>query len=370
MKKIAIMTWFNRGRNYGQTLQAFALNDTLRKLGYPCELISYGKNGPRLSEEEIHQLTGEKRALQIHFTAFIKNHMDYSVRFRDRESVKQYLQKEAFDVALCGSDQIWNAALTSFEPLYLFDFALPYRKVAYGPGMMDQRLSSAFAKYPQTAALLEDFDAVSVREDDGRMIVQRLTGGRVDPVVVLDPTLLLTREEWQQAVEIPAINGTYIFCYLFDLSQGQKELIQKIATRYCCHTVVFLDTLKSGTPDISGIHSEVAKTVSIELFLALIQNAAVVLTDSFHGTVFSIQFEREFFVLESAVGGPERNIDRIHTLLRKVGLCSRMVGEETEELVSQINYDKVKDRLVVEREHSLAWLQCAIEGRETRNVYD
>lgn len=365
MKKIAVLTWFNRGRNYGQTLQAFALNYTLKKLGYECELLSYGRNGPRLSPEEIDQLTGEARELQLKFTTFIKQHINYSVRLRNRDDVKDYLQSHAFDAVVCGSDQIWNAALTSFEPLYMFDFELSYRKVAYSVGMMELPLSSAFERYPQTASLLHNFDAISVREDDGHTIIEQLTGGKISPPVLLDPTLLLTREEWLREVELPPQTGKYVFCYLFDLSAPQKKFIQQLAAANHCTKVIFLDTLKSGSPDLNGVPSELAKSSSIELFLALIQNASIVVTDSFHGTVFSVQFEKEFFAVESASGGPERNTDRIRTLLRKIGLTRRFLDPEAfQSSIAQppIDYAKVNQRLTTERRTSLTWLQQAIEG--------
>ena len=366
MKKIAVLTWFNRGRNYGQTLQAFALNHTLREMGCQCELLSYGRNGPRLSQEEINELTGKQRELQIKFTSFIKCHIDYSIRLKTPEEVERYLQGQNFDAVICGSDQIWNLALRSFEGVYMLNFDIPCRKISYAAGMMNIGFLTAARKYPQVSAWLEDFAAVSVRENSARTIVRKLTDGRVDAAVVLDPTLLLTAEEWTQAVELPQLHREpYIFCYMFHLSEGQKSLIQKLAQAYHCDKVVFLDRLRSGNPQLEGIKIEITQAISIEMFLALIRNAAAVVTDSFHGTVFSILFEREFYSLESDSEEPERNIDRVLTLLGKVELVSRMLklGEEgSVQIEKTICYPKVKERLAAERESSLCWLRQAVLG--------
>lgn len=372
-KKIAILTWFNHGRNYGQTLQAFALYYTLTKMGYNCELLSYGKRTPRLSEEEINELTGSTRDLQIHFTAFIKRYLNYSIRLTDKKQLEKYLLEHGFDIILCGSDQIWNPFMSSeYDTAYMLDFNVPCKKVAYATSMVDVKYISEYSKYPQIPRLLRNFHSISVRENSARTIVQELTEGIVDATVVLDPTMLLTSEEWKRVLEIPPINkGRYIFCYMFHFSEEQRVMLQQIARKNNCDTIVFSDILKSGCPDIAGVHIEMAKSVSIEMFLSLIQNATTVLTDSFHGAVFSIQFEKEFFCVESNPTtvekldkGHPRNLDRVITLLGKVGLVSRLIlaGQEKQiELTVPIDYNGVIARLNVEQRKSLEWLQNAIE---------
>ena len=371
MKRIAVLTWFNRGRNYGQTLQAFALNHTLRKMGFQCELLSYGKNGPRLTEEEIYQLDGSKRELQIKFAAFVKAHIDYSPRLRTPEEVRHYLQEQAFDAVVCGSDQIWNAAFPLFETVYLLDFPLPGQKVAYAAGMMDLPLRSAVEHYPQFADWLEDFDSVSVRENAGREIIRDLTGGKVDPMVVLDPTLLLTETEWLQNVEIPEIQWEpYIFCYMYHLSDGQKLLIQDVARENHCGTVIFSDILEEDMPEMAGLHVELARCVSIERFLSLVRHAQATVTDTFHGNALSIIFQKNFFSLESASSQPGNNLNRVGTLLEKAGLSQRMLrlGQEGEApLGESIDYKAVNRRLDAERRKSLAWLEQALAGGAESN---
>lgn len=335
-------------------------------------MLAYGKNGPRLSEAEINQLTGSARDLQVKFTSFIKRHIKYSPRLYNRTDVEQYLQTNDFDIVMCGSDQIWNPFMTTgFDTTYMLDFGAPCRKISYATSMMDIQYISEFDKYPKVQALLEDFYAVSVRENTARTIIQHLTGGKVEPAVVVDPTLLLTRQEWEQTLNIPSLRKRrYIFCYMFHISDSQKALLKRMAAKYNCDTVVFADILKSDGSLVEGMHTELAKTVSIEQFLALIRHSAAVLTDSFHGTVFSIQFEKEFFAVESAPEkvkcldkGHPRNVDRFETLLGKTELAHRFLhfGEEnTAELYEQIMYDEVKNKVEKEREYSLAWLKKAI----------
>ena len=366
MKKVAVLTWFGRGRNYGQTLQAFALNHILRKLGYQCELLSYGKSGPRLSEEEINQLTGAQRELQVKFTAFIKRYIDYSPRLREPEDVRRYLQERDFDAVICGSDQIWNIPFYHFESTYMLDFELPYRKISYAAGMMDLPLLPAANQYPMISTWLEDFYAVSVRENAGREIIYTLTDGKVDPAVVLDPTLLLSTDEWIRSVELPKIaREPYLFCYMFDMNEAQRALIQRMAETYHCRTVVFLDTIRSSFPMLSEIHTELAQCVSIEMFLSLVQHAQAVVTDTFHGTAFSVAFKKQFFSLEGASGKPENNIDRAATLLGKAGLTHRLLRRGQEDMAQveePIDYVNVGQQLDEERHQSLLWLERAVAG--------
>lgn len=371
MKRIAVLTWFNRGRNYGQTLQAFALYCTLKKMGYECELLSYGKNGPRLSDEEINQLSGAKRELQMKFVAFIKQHIQYSIRLRDRESTERYLLENKFDVVLCGSDQIWNPFF-SLDTVYFLDFNVPYKKVAYAASMVDIRLASEYEKYPSVPGLLRDFTAISVRENSARTIIRQLIGDDVQATVVLDPTLLLTQDEWCRNVDIAVIQKEkYIFCYMYYITESQKRLIQRLAQLHGCTTVIISDLLKSDMPKIGELHIDPAENVSIEMFLCLIKNAEAVVTDSFHGTAFSIQFEKTFFAVESTQsekdllenGKPRSHIDRIGTLLEKAGLPSRLLryGEEDSAQVKEsIGYSDVNKKLAQERLASLEWLRNAI----------
>jgi len=371
MKKIAVLTWFNRGRNYGQTLQAFALCHTLEKLGYSYELLSYGKNGPRLSTEEIDQLSGEKRELQIKFVEFIRQHLHFSVRLRDKKSVEQYIMSNDFDAVLCGSDQIWNPFF-SFDPVYMLDLNIPHKKVAYAASMVDARLVSEYNKYPQVPSLLKDFDAVSVRENSAHTIVEHLTGGKVDAPVVLDPTMLLTGGEWHQSIEFPPFqHEKYVFCYMYYVTEEQKDMLQCLAHAYGCGAVIFSDLLKSELPALGELRVERAENISIEMFLSMIENSAAVVTDSFHGTAFSIQLEKNFFAVESAKdvddlfknGKPRSHIDRIGTLLKKAGLLSRLLRYGTErdvQLTELIDYPQVNDQLAEERKASLNWLEHAI----------
>lgn len=373
MKRIAVLTWFGRGRNYGQTLQAFALYRTLNKMGHECELLSYGKNGPRLSDEEINQLSGNSRDLQIKFTAFIKRHLNYSVRLREKREVERYLKGNPFDLVLCGSDQIWNP-LISREDIYTYmlDFDMSSPKIAYAASMIDIRLISEYDKYPETGRLILNLNAVSVRENSARLIVQQLTAGSVNPAVVLDPTMLLTQKEWTESVEIPQINRKgFIFCYMYYVTENQKKLIQRLAQTHGCKTIIFSDLLKMDLPEIAETHVELAESVSVEMFLSLIHDAEAVVTDSFHGTAFSIQFEKDFWAVESTrdkeeliiEGRPKSHIDRLATLLEKAGLTSRLLrfgAESKADLTSPINYVRAKNMLTEERKISLAWLERAI----------
>lgn len=370
MKKIAIMTWFGRGRNYGQTLQAFALYTVLTKMGHSCELLSYGKNGPRLSDEDVNQLTGDARALQISFTAFIKTHLKYSPRLWKPSEVAAYMQGGGFDLAICGSDQIWNPFITDgYDPAYLLDFNIPCGKISYAASMIDPRYLSVYGQ-TRFGPALEEFQAVSVRENTAREIVGHLTQGAVDAAVVLDPTLLLTQEEWLQEIALPpAEPEKYIFCYLFFCSEQQKRLICQTARRYGCSTVIFSGPVKPDVPALDKLQVKAEQTASIERFLSLIQNAEVVITDSYHGTVFSIQFERPFFALESDPRlverfdkGRPRNADRLRTLLGRTGLMSCLAQSDMDasRQTEPIDYEQVKSRLARERESSLSWLKTAI----------
>ena len=156
----------------------------------------------------------------------------------------------------------------------------------------------------------------------------------------------------------------YLFCYMFNMSPAQQELAQRVARERGCATVVYIDALGRGVPEFPGIECVPVKCASIEQFLSLIYHARAMVTDSFHGVVFSILFEREFLALENPVGGPERNLDRILTLLEKAGISDRLVSLGSEDMASAVaalDYSVVNTRLALERQESLLWLKNVIE---------
>jgi len=382
MQKIAILTEYNRGRNYGQTLQAFALYRTLTGMGYTCELISYGTNTPRWTEEDILALDEDKRSLQRIFNDFCRKHFKFSVNLHNRDEVESYLQANPFDTVVCGSDQIWSPCpRAGLDIVFFMDMDVECRKISYAASMTDISMASKYQEYPQVGPLLKAFDAVSVREKTAKTIVSDLTGGTVEAAVVLDPTLLMTSQEWQRELSIQSHDTPYIFCYMFYLTDKQLRFIEKLAFAKNCRKVIILQPLNEqplnemNLLDFSGVEIEEARNVPIEGFLSLIKNAASVVADSFHGTAFSVTFEREIYVVDNLQveklvhkeNAGFRNIDRMATLLDKAGIKGRILPPGMEDTVepksyAPLDYNDIRQKLGLEREKSLQWLSQALKA--------
>ena len=368
--KTGLVTFYHI-HHYGALLQAAATERAVESLGSDCEIVDYYVNQ---DNSLFKKPTGLGSAAHDAHTALhyqpLKARYDRFEKFtRDhiRISPHRYLSFEElqkaelpYDVILSGSDQIWNPKIFPdghFDPVFFGTFS-PKRKIAYAPSFGIPAVPEGMEG--ELKGYLDQFSHVSTRERQGQKIVRDAAEREVP--VVLDPTLLLNAEQWR-AMSNPAYPepklctpGQYILCYCINNPGALAPYIEQLSRQ-------------TGLPivQLCGIRKKVHPKAKCVLdagpaeFLSLFANAAFVITNSFHGTVFSTQFQKPFFtaVAPSEMAAPERS--RTFSILTTLGLTERVIGKgDTAGLRDPIDWDAVTERLNAARASSMAYLKAAL----------
>lgn len=332
--KIGILT-FHWGTNYGGVLQAYALQTYLKGLKYEVEIIDYApitfrdtfllcfkSKSIRTIKRNICDYFKEKK-----FKQFRQKNLNLSsVRYYKRNDCEQWAR--IYDIIIVGSDQVWNPYIAlSYGWAYWLPFKSNVRKIAYA-------VSLGCEQYPvnilnKVSNFIDDFDAISVRENSAVKIIQPKF--REEVCVVPDPTILLDYTYYMRFVKK---GPNYRTCFMYVL-QEKQELIAKIEN-------ILRSDFYVNRPDNNSWNQ-----YSIEEWLSGIYNSGLVVTNSFHGLMFSLLFHKPFFVtlVEGSLSGMN---DRIYTILRYIGLEERIIKDiETFMRIKEqpVDWEKVDMRL-------------------------
>ena len=292
MSQAGILTFLHND-NYGSSLQAYALQRVIRELGHACVHLDYAPdrtekirnllqsgNHPKLILDGMRKRAvkaGQEGAREksAAIPAFYERRMQLTARCRNAEELRA--SSEEFDTLICGSDQIWNPVW--LNPAYFLTFAgREKRKIAYAPSLGIRTMPPA-GKVRKIRKWTAGFDAVSVREQEGAELLERMTGIRAD--VMPDPVCLLSREEWAQIAEPAPEGGKYLLCYFIGENETYREKVRQISREKNLRVLeipVTEEGYASGFERLEGL--------SPEGFLGAVMGAADFCTDSFHGLVF------------------------------------------------------------------------------------
>lgn len=370
MAKVAIITLFENNYNYGAVLQAYALRKMIVDSGYSCDVVRYKQSVPprstnnmyeiiqkKLFKENLYTLIQKTYKLLIYkkkFKIFIKNlnkrkhlfHLFYEKNLTlsplfDSSSIVD--ANKIYDIFVCGSDQIWNPGW--YDKTFFLDFAEWNKgKIAYAPSIAVSALDKEQKDFMKP--LIENLDFLSVREQNGVEMISEITN--IEVKLVLDPTLLLEKSDWEDLMDTRSlIQGSYIFCYVLGNDKKQMDDIKKWAKRKNVKVVM----IPSLVPDSINIPStfETIYDIGPKEFLNLVKNADGILTDSFHGTIFSMIFEKKFFVIKrGAKKGQKSMHSRLESLL-DLANCSDLIVDSSQ-LLEEIDF-KFKEiyKLNIER---------------------
>ncbi len=345
-------------RNYGGILQNYALQQVLRRQGHnpitidkrPARnnvrfVLSYLKwltyKLLKIKTPEIfyfeHTTRGDK------FSHFVNNHIDIS------ESVSSYTQRivtsNHLDLIIVGSDQVWRRAFFTKEDIKnYFGAFLKTEKipiVSYAVSFGVDKWDYEEDLTAECALLASKFIGISTREDSGVTLCKNL--GIDNAVAVLDPTLMLNAEDYCKVCNnVPAHDNNFLFAYLLDCSQVNVNLVKSIAKK------------KGLTPVI--VQSEFHAQISMEEWLSYFRDCKYVVTDSFHGTAFSILFRKEFNTIINTLRGG----DRFYSLLNRFGLLERIISSHEKTCTDAIEWDCVFEKLNNWRTISMSYLTCAL----------
>ncbi|MBU2910344.1 hypothetical protein BCU98_07195 [Vibrio splendidus] len=382
-KKIAILT-LHFANNYGAVLQVYALSKRLRDHGYEVEVLDYEMESARknlifsypisfirkvwlrgmLSPSKIlSRLKGKPDCSNVFenkqsiFDEFRKKHLNISSVNHTAET----LQKNCpdFDAFIVGSDQVWAADFLFTSPTYLLSF-VPENKIkisyaaSFGKRSLENYLKPTFSKF------VKRIDHVSVREDSGLNIVKEFTNNVSQ---VLDPTLLL--DDYSDIVSVNP-ESDYILVYKLNQEESLSNYFLNQVNNIACITgykVIYISPDGSLDIDLADV-----RLPSPNELLGLIKNAKMILTNSFHGLVFSIIFNKPFLGFQRDLFEDKQNL-RLTGLLSMFGIEDNLItfgtqiNESNLESLLSIDYELVNKRIEKEKEKSWSFLKNAIEKK-------
>lgn len=390
MKKIAIVSCYFQ-HNYGSMLQAYATQKALDRLGYENETINISGFSGEIKKAKIKyfikaSLTSDillskfgmvgniirKKFFHGYYSHFAKVRSDKFdlfgkryFRLSGRYNSKAELGKaclEKYSAVLVGSDQLWlpgNIAADYYTLNFVPDSV---NTIAYATSFGQSWLPKDSVK--KAAIFLKKIKHISVREESGQKLIKEIVGR--DVPVVCDPTLLFTGDEWMSIQNEEALaKDKYIFCYFLGNNPPHREFAKRLKekTGYKIIALIHLDEyIKSD----ECYADETPYDIDPADFINLIRNAEYVCTDSFHCSVFSILYKRNFFAFRRYTKNTRQSTNsRLDTLFDSLGISGRIMnGDEdiTKCVDLPIDYDEVFKKLSVIRERSYGYLSEALKG--------
>ena len=362
--KTGILT-YHRFINYGGLLQAYALKEALKKEGADAEVVDYRcaylenvgnsdlKDKRISNKRKLWKLAqfAQIRIKERKFGKFISAHLDVSEPYLSIEELAK--AADDYDIMITGSDQVWNEKWP-YDRAYFLDFECPdSKKTSYAASLGDGGVPKDKEAYYRKC--LAPFRAISVREEADREIIKRITG-RDDIVVATDPVLLLEKDDWDKVAQRASgrlkkriSHKKYVLIY----TVNEPQVLIRRAEAYARKkhlSVVYLNP----SPLHGGFwqFGTKIKDASPEDFVFAFKHAEAVFTNSFHGTAFSVIYEKKVFVETDSNGHHNK---RAADLLERLGAQDNYIKKYGREL--RAVYSKM-------REESLEYIRKGILDRE------
>lgn len=372
--KIGILT-LPLHTNYGGILQAYALQTVLERMGhevcviqrpwrkqivllkYPLQILKrcisryiLGRNSSLFAETIWNK---NQAIIERNTRKFITNHI-HTHQIRRISDIKE----NDFEAIVVGSDQIWRPMYYRLHYKYIKDAFLSFsakwrlKRIAYAPSFGTDEWEYNDTETQVCSNLLQKFDAVSVREQSGVELCEKYLG-RKDVKWVLDPTMLLNREDYERLISKDTKAPGDLMCYVLDANDEINNLIAKIAQENDMN--VF-----QAASDVDNVSLPIEKRIQppVESWLSGFRDAKLVITDSFHACVFSILFRKPFVV----IGNKNRGYSRFESLLKLFGLEERLIENSSQFKQSMLNpiSEEVYKKLDVYRSNSTDFIAKAL----------
>lgn len=375
--KIALFSPFC-SQNYGTVLQAFSLSKILMDKGHSCNYIQWNyynltfwgrvkfllnhplyiylrKQNIKLRSKDLsYSFLREERYSQI-----IKKNEQFCVNniphTKQKIAIDELSKIESeYDLFIVGSDQTWSPnALYQYSPYYLSFIKDNQKKASYASSIGTLKVPSSFQKHLKKE--LRSFRHLSCRENTNTILLEKLLGRSVTNV--LDPTLLLKQNEWAPYfTRVETIAPKYILAYIL----GEKPEIRKYAEKL--GQLLGIPVYYILTRPNYENEKNVLDNIGVQEFLWLIANAEYIVTDSFHATIFSINFERNFISFDKHSSNNSYDNGRLQEILNDLGLLSHYHDDNNMELPESINYKSVNKLLDIKRKSSMEYIEKIILG--------
>ena len=354
--------------NFGSVLQAYATQYILEQLGHECKIINYRYPNERQRvvkpdlKTRLYSVTSKlglvpQQRKSKKLRKFRTENYNFTKPYNSFEDLKAEKWDE-YDGFVVGSDQVWNTRYTKGEPAFLLSFVPDDKKrFSIASSFASNELPQEYVE--QFKFGLKNFNAISVREKEGKKIIRTQLGIDKEVFVCLDPTLLLNRNQWQLLTK--KSNGLptqpyilyYMWAYAFEPRPYINDVVKYFKEKTGINTVIALE----GAPrtNIEGIKYLNKESSTIPEFIDLFANASLVITSSFHGTAFALNFGRPLISVVPYLNGD----DRQSSLLKAVEADSSIVQLNTPLDVISPYYDeeKVSNNLNKLRNESLSWVK-------------
>lgn len=367
-----LLTTVSSAFNYGSSLQALAGKKIVEKAGYECDLVKL-KSLVKGRDVRIGKLMAilfrsiflkKNNALKTYGSSYNKTlvegteNMFYEFTgeyLKPKELSWGELKRMADEAVACfsGSDQIWNSSTLYVDPLYYLRFAPKYKRVALSPSF--GRDFIADYNKDKMRKWISDYPYLSVREDSGVRLIKELTGREAEHL--LDPTLIINRDEWKKILKIENKTEDYILAYFLDEpSVLAKKCLKELKDKQHCKIVAI--PYKFEHMD----YSDEIVAAGPKEFVELVANAKVVCTDSFHGTVFALNMHTPFFTFEREYGSANKQSERVLSILRKVNMLDRYQPQSVADEYGHIDFEHSEEILNAERKKAFDYVNNAINS--------
>ena len=351
--KIAILTQ-PLGKNYGGIMQAYALQKVLRDLGHdvttvdrqsderplfkkillPFKPLIFKVLGRRLYPELSPE---QSQYVYLGMTGFIKNNMQMSQPINSTASLKEHYKSNGYDLVVVGSDQVWRPQYSPNIYNFFVDFIEEGDKaISYAASFGVDNWEFDSNQTQVCKELAQKFNAISVREKSAIELCKNKLG--VEAQFVLDPTLLVSAEQYEELLtDHSPKNKGKVLTYILDRNASKDKIINQVAQNLNKEIFAAQPIKDVREAACSADFKEVDnyKYPAVEEWISSFRDADFVITDSFHGCVFSIIFNKPFI----AIGNKERGLSRFHSLLSTFHLVDRLVLDDERSILELVNHE-------------------------------
>lgn len=371
LRRIGVVTWMGTG-NYGTSLQSYALCEFLKRKGFDVRLFYRDQYSKNFIKNIIYKIIGilclyrfveRLKARRIS----VKAQKVCNFNQREYDSADIFIHRDichfTSDVGLfvTGSDQIWNT-YHSFNPFFFLDFAGDKKRIAYASSIGTKDIKAEYRE--EVKLLLRKFSHIGVREESAVKALKELLPQQ-EIVQVLDPTFLLTADEWKHfgekaEIEI-SIPQNYIFCYLIGNRKEYAHQLADVKHRYGIENVILIPSAEN--PNIDITDATIYDAAGPLEFVHLLLGADLVCTDSFHATAISINAGKNFVeFMRFDDSDKQSQNSRIYDVLNHYGLSERIYNAESDSWTANIDFSNPHKILEDDRKKSTDYLINAIEN--------
>ena len=381
MKDVAILTKYYKNYNYGGMLQGYALHKVVQNLGYSCDIISYnvGENKNPVysnllqqckqygiksaSGKVIEKCTGKMKFLikdildirRQKFDEFMNETNSNTEVFNDSNLTRL---NDEYKYFISGSDQVWNP--NAVRLLYLQGFVDDTKtRIAYAASFGRDNLSEFVVN--KMIPYIKKFNYLGIREKTGTELLKKYIDNHIE--TVLDPTMLLTQNEWDSVSSKQIVNEDYAIFYFFSNSYNVRKKSEEFCKKNNLKMVLIPYAKQEYNFYDSKGESIRINDIGPKEFVSMIKYAKYVFTDSFHGAVFSIIYNKPFVVFERNKKGHVSMNSRLYDLLDTFELKDRLINDyENLNDVGEIDYSYVNIILDKEKNKSLSFLKKSLNN--------